>query len=189
MKKSMMKGGLFYIMGRNVLKVIGSVLTITSMAAMGFYFSSILRTRAEELLELKKYFMILKGEIRYHRTPLPEAMGELAARSSIGFQSFFQSVHENLKALSGQTFYQVWARSVEECLGDTCLSKEDKASLKRFGENLGFLDQEMQINTIDLYLSQLEEQRKRLTIEMKDRTRIYNLLGIAAGIFITIIML
>ena len=65
----------------------------------------------------------------------------------------------------------------------------DKENLVRFGENLGYLDREMQLGTIDLYLNQLEEEINEQAIVARERTKLYNVLGIMAGIFITIVMI
>lgn len=172
-----------------ILKIIGSVLTISSMSAMGFYFSTILKTRLAELKELKKYIFILRGDIRYGGTPLPEAMDGLAGRSPGSFQHFFRIIADKLCDLNGETFGEVWKQGVEQDLKDTCLNKEDKMYLEKFGEHLGYLDKEMQINTIDLFITQLEAQIADLTGMVKEKTRLYNLLGIMAGVFVTIIMI
>ncbi|MFU0828859.1 MAG: hypothetical protein ACFWTJ_15250 [Lachnoclostridium sp.] len=74
-------------------------------------------------------------------------------------------------------------------LDNTSLNKKDLAALGQFGENLGYLDKDMQINTIDLYLEQIEEEIKDLSHNVKQKTYLYNSLGILGGIFITIIML
>jgi stage III sporulation protein AB len=74
-------------------------------------------------------------------------------------------------------------------LANTSLSKKDKLHLIGFGENLGYLDKEMQMNTFDLYISQLEEEITDLSKSVKEKAYLYNSLGIMAGIFITIIMI
>ena len=74
-------------------------------------------------------------------------------------------------------------------LHDTSLSKRDKYQLIQFGENLGYLDKEMQMNTLDLFLAQMEEEIYELSKTVKEKTYLYNSLGIMAGIFISIIMI
>jgi len=91
--------------------------------------------------------------------------------------------------LSGQTFTEIWKTGVEKELVNTSLSKKDRAALISFGENLGYLDKEMQMNTFELYLSQLEEEIAELSAAVKERSYLYNSLGIMAGVFISIIMI
>lgn len=172
-----------------MLKFIGAVLVISSSTAMGFYFSFITKVRLEDLKELKKYILILRGDIRYTGTPLPEAINNLSRRSKSNFENFFTSISEQLLKLEGRTFFQIWETSVMADLMDTCLINKDKKSLIQLGETLGYLDKEMQMNTIDLYISGLEEEIENLTQIVKEKTRLYNLLGIMGGIFITIVMI
>lgn len=172
-----------------ILKVIGASMIITSMSAIGFYFSLLLKIRLKELRELKNDMFILKGDIRYNQTPLPEALEQIARRDTSNFKLFFQEVSAMLRESEGGTFTDIWKQNVDKNLKDTCLIGQDKEALSKFGECLGFLDKEMQMNTIDLYISQLELQINELTGVIKERTRLYNLLGIMAGVFVTIILI
>lgn len=70
----------------------------------------------------------------------------------------------------------------------TSLTKKDKYQMIKFGEHLGYLDKEMQLNTLDLYLVQLDEELRGLTSNVKEKTYLYNSLGIMAGIFISIVL-
>jgi len=172
-----------------ILKIIGSILTIASCTTLGLYFSSEMQTRLKQLKDLRKYITILRGDIRYGATPLPEAIEGIANRKPGVFYLFFQNVSERVKNGMGGMFHNIWSDCVDEFLKATCLTKEDKEGLVRFGESLGYLDREMQINTIDLYLEQLEEVIHEQTIIVKERSRLYNTLGLMGGIFITIVMI
>lgn len=172
-----------------ILKLLGAILTISSSAAIGFYFSIILKERVEDLKNLKKCIFILRGDIRYSNTPLPEAIGSMAERNQNNFKQFFEKISDELIKLDGKTFSEIWKKSVDEDLKDTCMNKKDKVYLANLGDNLGYLDKEMQINTIDLYIEQLEGELKETIGTVKEKTRLYNLLGVLSGIFITIIML
>lgn len=173
----------------NIMKIIGCILVIASSTGMGFYFSSEMRCRIEDLRELKKLIGLLRGDIRYANTPLPEAINSINRRHSGRFQTFFAFVSEQLNELSGHTFSEIWRTAAEKQLMDTSLTKKDKLHLVQFGENLGYLDKDMQMNTIDLYISQLEEEIKDLAKTVREKSYLYNTLGVMAGIFITIIMI
>lgn len=170
-------------------KLIGSVLVICSTAAIGFYFSSMIQGRIRDLIELKKTIYIMRGDIQYGNTPLPEAISSIGRRSRNHFKQFFLGVSEGLMKQEGETFFTIWSQGVEELLVETYLTKKDKESLSRLGEHLGYLDKQMQLKTIDLYVEQLEMELKETTDTMKDKMRLYNTLGVLSGIFITIILL
>lgn len=171
-----------------ILKVIGCILIIFSSTLMGFYCSSELRSRINDLKELRKIIMLLRGDIRYGNTPLPEAINAIAKRHNGNYKSFLDKVSENLIERSGYTFSQIWTEAVEKALHTTSLNKRDKYQLIQLGEHLGYLDKEMQLNTIDLHLAQLDDEIQELSKNVKEKTYLYKCLGIMAGVFISIIL-
>lgn len=171
-----------------ITKVVGCILIILSSTLMGFYFSNELKSRINDIKELRKLIVLLRGDIRYSSTPLPEAISAIARRHDGDFKSFFTKVSEKLNEHSGNTFSQVWKEAVETDLLQTSLNKKDKSFLIQFGDNLGYLDKEMQMNTLELFLAQIEDEIIELSKTAKEKTYLYNTLGIMAGIFISIIM-
>lgn len=172
-----------------VMKIIGAVLIITSTSAMGFYLSNNLKIRIDDMKELKKNILILRGDIRFGNTPLPEAIGAIARRNEGNLAEFFTYVYEEVIKLDGKRFFDIWKVAVKEKLKDSSLTKNDKEHLIKLGENLGYLDKDMQINLIDLYIEQLEEEMTEASKVLKEKAHLYNTLGVMAGIFVTIIML
>lgn len=173
----------------NIMKIIGCILVIASSTGMGFFFSNELRCRIDDLKELRKLVALLRGDIRYANTPLPEAISSINRRHDGSFSAFFRYVSEKLHELSGHTFSEIWRNATEKELTNTSLSKKDKLHLIQFGENLGYLDKDMQMNTFDLYISQLEDEIQELSKTAKEKAYLYNTLGIMAGLFIIIIMI
>jgi len=171
-----------------ILKIVGCVLVITSSAGMGFYFSCVLRARIEELGELKKIMLLLRGNIRYANTPLSEALAGIAARHNGAFRPFLQWVCEQMDQMHGITIAEIWKEGVEHHLKDSSLSKLDKEGLIGFGNNLGYLDKDMQLSTIDLYVAGLETEIEEAVRTVREKTYLYNSLGVMAGIFITIVL-
>ncbi|MBH1940197.1 stage III sporulation protein AB [Mobilitalea sibirica] len=172
-----------------ITKIIGCLLVIISTTGMGMFFSNELRCRIEDLKELKKLILLLRGDIRYANTPLPEAISGIARRHNGGYETFLSKVSSKLNELSGITFSQIWKEAVEQELTKTSLTKKDKLHLVQFGESLGYLDKDMQMNTLDLYINQLEDETLELSKTVKEKAYLLNSLGIMAGIFISIIML
>jgi stage III sporulation protein AB len=171
------------------LKIIGCILVIASSTGMGLFFSNEMKCRIEDLKELRKLIALLRGDIRYANTPLPEAISSIARRHSGSFEPFFSGVSTKLHELSGLTFSDIWKEAIEKKLVSTSLTKRDKLQLAQFGENMGYLDKDMQLNTLDLYISQLEDEISESSKTAKEKAYLYNSLGIMAGIFISIIML
>lgn len=172
-----------------MLKAIGAVLVIASCSAIGLQKSGDLKMRMKQLVMLKRMLLMLKGEIRYAKTPLPEAFDNIGKRIGNCFGGFLTGLAEKLTEQSGQPFRELWKQAIDDKLTETNLAKEDKEQLKKMGEDLGYLDSDMQINTIDLQVEQLELQLQRLEKGISGKTRVYNCLGIFCGILIAILLL
>lgn len=172
-----------------ITKIVGCILIILSSTLMGFYCSNELKSRINDIKELRKLIILLRGDIRYGNTPLPEAICAISRRHEGSFKKFFDRISERLSENSGYTFSQVWREAVEDELSQTSLNKRDKFSLIQFGENLGYLDKEMQMNTLELFLTQIEDEISELSKTVKEKSYLYSTLGIMAGIFISIILI
>ncbi len=173
----------------NIMKIVGCILIFLSTTGIGFYYSTTMKCRVEDLREWKKLICLLRGDIRYANTPLPEAISSIGRRHEGNFHTFFNSVGTQLQELAGETLATIWKTAAEKELSNTALNKKDKVQLIRFGENLGYLDKDMQMNTFELYLTQVDEEITELNRTVKGKAYLYNSLGIMAGIFITIIMI
>lgn len=172
-----------------IVKIIGCALVVASSAGIGFYFSCVLRARAEELMELKKILILLRGNIRYANTPLAEALNTISLRHKGEIQPFLSWVSQQMDEMQGKTIAEIWRQGVEEQMKGLSLTKKDKEALIGFGNNLGYLDKEMQLGTIDLYVATLEAEIAEITRTMKEKTYLYNSLGFMGGVFLIIILM
>lgn len=172
-----------------MIKLIGALLVITSCTALGFYFSKELKTRISDLTELKKLLVLFRGDIQYTNTPLPEAIQTLSKRHNGTYKKFLENMSKRLLELNGESFADIWKDGVKNDLLHTSLIKEDYKLLNQLGESIGYLDKDMQINTLNLYLEQIEDTIKELSTSVKEKSHLYNSLGVMGGIFITIILL
>lgn len=164
-------------------------MVLLSCTGMGLFLSEQHKMRIIQLRELRRHMNVLYGEIRYGAAELPEALETTAIRNKGDIAPFFLLTAKKAKELEGHRFSEIWKYAMEETLKTTCLRREDKQLLEKLGDNLGFLDQKTQLATINLYIHNLEECIEEGTKEMKEKVRLYHLLGVLGGIFITIVML
>ena len=59
---------------------------------------------------------------------------------------------------------------------------------RHWGENLGYADKKTQERTILFYLEQADDSLAFLKKEMESRTKLYRSLGMAAGLFILVLL-
>jgi len=172
-----------------MIKAIGIVIIILTSSGLGFIYANDLKKRILQMKSLKKIIIMLDGEIKYANAQLPEAFYSMSKRLEQPFAEFFLKVSEELRAFEGATFREVWNRHVETNLDQTRLTIKDKSLLKSLGENMGYLDREMQHNSITLYLEQLEKEIEEAECEVQTKTKVYHSLGVMGGLFLAIILI
>lgn len=172
-----------------VTKLLGSILVMAATTAIGLFLGMEKTNRVKQLRELKRLMLLLQGDIRYGRTPLPQALCALGENNNTPFRHFFLQVSKRLEEFGGDSFYQVWKLCAKQELKETSLLKKDKERLIMLGENLGYLDVKMQLNVIELYLNQLEEEILAEAETLGEKVRLSRMLGVLSGIFLVVIML
>lgn len=171
-----------------IAKLAGICLILCSSTAIGFLLSNNLKERIEELELIKKLLLMLRGEIKYSHATLSEAFQAIGKRLKAPYGSMLLQVSEQMDSMEGQTLTQIWEKNLVGALTESCLRKEDREKLLALGGQLGYLDMEMQINTIELYLEQIQEEIKGARENLKKNGKLYQTMGVMAGIFLVILM-
>lgn len=170
------------------IKIIGVILILASSAGIGFHLSDDFVKRVEECKTLKKIILMLRGEIKYNNATMAEAFETIGSRVDNPYHDFFMEAAIELNNLSGQTFLEIWKQTIDKKLKETKLNKKDMERFRNLGENLGYLDKEMQLSTIDLYLEHLELEIEEGNRSMNSNSRLYKCLGIMGGVLVTLII-
>lgn len=172
-----------------LIKCLGILMILASSCGIGFRLSSDLKLRMEELKSLKKIILMLRGEIKYNNSTMSEAFETISNRiEDEPYHTFFKESCMELNKLSGQTFIEIWKDMIDKNLKTTKISKKDKERFKSLGDNLGYLDKEMQLSTIDLYLENLEYEIDEGSKNMNTNSRLYKCLGIMGGVLVTLLI-
>ena len=171
-----------------MLKGIGALLILASAAGIGVSFSNDFKRRCMELRLLKQMIYMLRGEIKYTKTPLPDAFASIAVRMKEPFGSFLEELAKQMENPENGTFGELWQAQIKAQLSGTHLKREDKEQLGSLGEVLGYLDLEMQLSSIELYLEQLELRIRESQEAARTKQKLYQSLGVAGGIFLVILL-
>lgn len=170
-----------------MLKWVGIGLMIGACSAIGLSMGQDLKKRVTQLQELRRMTGMLQGEIQYAKSPLAEAFRHVAGRIREPFSDFLRHTAEDMEEFSGESFSEIFSRNAEEDLKGSGLLREDMEQLRGFGEHLGYLDQEMQLRTINLYRTQLMETCETASEEFKNKEKVYRYLGVCMGLFLAIL--
>ncbi len=162
-----------------------------ALCGAGFWAASQWRERLQTLLLLRQMIFHLKGEITHSRTALPEAffsVGKRFQKCRDDIPGLFIRAADRMSKEGILPFFTIWQAEIEMLPKDFPMAPPDRQALLSMGEQLGYADGAMQERTLLLYLEQLDESISFLRRELAVRTRLYRSLGIAAGLFVLVIM-
>lgn len=177
------------------MKYIGILIMAGSVIGGGFLAAARWKERLDILLLFRQMIYHLKGQILYSNATLPEALAEVGKRFSEDREGvlrqpgeFFLRVCRRMDEENQSPFAVIWKEEVQKFPGDFPMDKPDMQNLSSLGENLGYADRDMQERTLLFYLEQTDEAIRFLKKEMESRTKLYRCLGMAAGLFLMVVM-
>lgn len=163
-------------------KVIGSLMILSASAAMGFEKSHELKRHLEELEELKRVFVLIRSELQYTKAPFSEVFLKLCSKTKGIFSLWLEELGVELEKREGGTLQEIWMQSIVNQLSNSTLRQEELEELYKVGEGLGYME------TLDLYLEQLEITIQKTREEYKIKKKLFQSLGVLGGIFLVIVL-
>ena len=161
-----------------MLKAAGLFLLFSGCFSLGIGKSRGLKKRLELLRELKKLLLLLSGEIRCAKTPLPEAFRKIGRKAEDPFGTFFQKVAEELTGENRKLPETAFSRQMK-LLKESPLTPEDR----------GYPDLSVQLETLKLFEENLEELIKKAAADYRGKAKVYRYLGALAGLFLVVFLI
>ncbi|MCL1935558.1 MAG: stage III sporulation protein AB [Defluviitaleaceae bacterium] len=169
------------------MRILGTILIILSTTLLGTYFGNIYGFRVKDLKEIRKALVILKSEIDYTQSPLHHAAFNISEKLSMPISKIFKEFSNLLKE---KVFPPIaLEKSFSKYASDTYLTTDDFYQLNSFGKTLGYLDKNLQISTINLTISYLDERiEEQMLIYLKNK-KLYQTLGILSGLLVVVVLI
>ena len=171
-----------------MLKLAGSALILAASLLYGLKIRQELREHVEQLVGMKEMFLMLRGEISYTRTPLKEAFVQIASQNKEPFSGFLAQAAQELES-NEDSIGSFWSHLVQEESARFLLKREELGLLQRAGENFGYLDGEMQLKNLELYIEQTEALIQKAQAELKDKQKLSGALSVMSGLFLVILLI
>jgi len=171
-----------------MLKIIGGVLICTSLGLGGVIKAICEEQKLEVLNEYEKSLNLLKGEIKFSISSLPEAIYSVAKRTSGPVSEFYNSISEEIMRQPDIVINKIWERETINILKEPLQDNSLIELINELGSQLGHLDVEMQERSIELNLSRLQELQAKVREDIIKKSKLYKTMGIALGVLITIVL-
>ncbi|NLB29250.1 MAG: hypothetical protein GX823_03355, partial [Clostridiales bacterium] len=165
-----------------------AILVICGTSAWGISGVMRLKKRCRILAALTGAVGAIRSEITTRLTPVPELISRMALETAEPVKSFFKNVESRLGDIGVLTLYDIW----DEALRGTpelSLLGDELDALKEVPRALGRYDLEEQRLALGRTERQLEQFLQRAREISGRDSKIKGFIGIAAGIFIVLILI
>ena len=166
-----------------MLKVLGSLMIFVACAGFGLSKSQELQRHLEQLGEMKRIFYLLRSEVQYTRAPFAEVFEKIGRKANPPFDSWLFVLASRLQKKGTGSFCEIWKETIQEKLQECRLCEEEFEELKQIGKSLEYME------SIDLYIEQLEYKIEHTREEYKTKKKLCQSMGIMGGIFLVILLL
>ena len=172
-----------------IVKIVGSIIVIGGCYLYGQLLCVRLVKRLSVLKDLHKLGRIFKASVRYSSSDIDEVFEDIKSKVSSEVEGFLEVILEGIKSKKVTDISKIWNEAITLKLKDYYLSNEEKTIIKRFGDTIGILDKQMQIESADLFLYEMDEKIKALTEEIGVKDKLYKSISIVVGIFIVLLII
>lgn len=171
------------------MKIIGAILVCMSGGAFGLCLVMELKNTLAFYQQLGECLQLIRGDIRFGCGTLPEAFCSLHQRTNVPLASFFCRVGDTWKQQPEVSLGVVWELEAEKEFKERFLSKDEQKWFSAIGNRFGHLDKEMQINTIEMILEELEQKEKHVYSNLKEKGKLYPCVGTMSGILAALLLI
>ncbi len=171
------------------IKILFIFSVIAAGAMAGIKKGNVIIHQYQELIYLKKTVLLIHGEIRYNLGTVGEVFLNVSKRVKEPYSKAFKELSEELENHNGREFPHMWNTYMVEAVSGLGLSEQDVERFKELGENIGYLDIQMQLNYLDFYIEKLNDRISDVKAGLDGNVKLCRTLGIMGGLLAAIFLL
>lgn len=169
------------------MKYIGILLIVIAGVGMGLYYSHRLYRRAEWLRRCERLLDALSERLSYTAQPLAQLWLLLAENTVTARYPLVADIAAGLRR--GRPFSEAFDVSVEGAVRQGVIQAPEEALLRELGAVLGRSDRAHQRQCIAHFHEQLTDVRRSAEQFAGTRAKIYQMMGVAGGVCLALILL
>lgn len=170
-------------------KAVGALFVIGAAGFLGLSVAQAYRNRPRELREMQTALHLLQTEIAYGATPLAEALESIGPRVASPVGPLMTETARELAAGYGSTLKEAWEFALSGYRTESFLGEEDLAVVRGLGDVLGASDRDDQVKHLGLAIERLKAQAAKAENEAHINVRLWQCLGFAGGMALTLVLI
>lgn len=171
-----------------MIKAFGIILIVLSSTLIGFYYGEKFKRRVRQLKDMQQGVYVLKNEINFTRTLLPEAFYKAGQKCSFPVSNLFLNISQLLEK-GGMEIYECVQEAVKINKGNLEFKEGDISILYDLGKCLGEMDVEGHNDILGLALVNIDKAVKDAELNLDKNVKMYRYLGFSFGAMIGIVLL
>ncbi len=171
------------------VQILGVLCILGSAAGFGYYYNRMLRCRLSQVRELQQLMILLKGEMEYQCSTLPEAMIHCGKQVAGICGAWFADTGKRMCSGEGIGFQELWRMQVDKLQRKTVLDDETFDELYRLGVQMSKPDKTTQTGALTLYIQRMKEREEQLTRELPGKMKLSASLMVLAAVFLVILLI
>ncbi len=168
-------------------RFIAGCLIVIGSQGLGIAYNRNLQCSIYHLEQQKRMLFYAIGEIGYLKKPVLELLVGMKRIVKEPYQSFLDGVTVGMEHNCSLAY--VWQRELEKRIKSNCYPKEAMMYLGMFPNYFIYDGSQTQLESLKLFLKEVEEKQERLKEEKQKRGRVMYLLSSLMGIFLIILFL
>lgn len=169
------------------MRLIGSALVVVASTAIGFAIAKGYRERPRQLRLLIEALRLLRAEIEFTATPLPQALRRVARQIAKPVGTLFEQAALALTE-TDTTVAGALLAGYEWVRRKSYLQPADVETLATFARTLGTSDSVHQSQQFDATLAQLEGLERKAGDAKQKYERLAQYIGVLGGLFVVILL-
>lgn len=172
-----------------ILTAMGATLILGACTTLGMAARGKLRRRISVLSSMLDATAFLRAEIEGPHTPLPDLIDALSHSQNADQRRLFGEMKKRMEQSPGMSLGYHWSSAVRDLSEDMQLGPEATATLRDASAFLGRYDASQQLQCLSYTITRLESCRQEACEAYRKHGSVYRTCGIAAGIFVVLILI
>lgn len=172
-----------------MIKILGILLILISSTVVGFMYGEGMKKRVKELNELLRGVYILKNEINYMHSLLPEALMKVSEKCTGTIKKIFVDASTILLSNEEVDVYTSFKKSIDINKSNINLTKEDLSIFLDLTKSLGELDVDGHNDIFSLVTENLNKAIIGAESNLEKSIKMYRYLGFSFGAMIAIVLI
>jgi stage III sporulation protein AB len=172
-----------------LIKILGLLLIVGSSTIIGFIYGDGMKKRVKELNELQRGVCILKNEINFIHSLLPEALVKVSEKCTGSISKVFRTTSEMLLKNEEVDVYESFRKSIQINRATLSLTNEDLSIFLDLCKSLGEMDVQGHNDMFGLVTENLNKAINGAEVNLEKNIKMYRYLGFSFGAMVAIILI